>query len=42
LSHEWTLAIKFFWRPEIDRSEEDLLSMLEQKKVWGVPRLRGH
>lgn len=42
LSHEWTLAIKFLWRPETDRSEQDLLTMLEQKKVWGVPRLRGH
>ncbi len=42
LSQEWTLAIKFLWRPETARSEQDLLSMLERKKVWGVPRLCGH
>lgn len=28
-SQEWTLAIKFFWRPETDRTEQDLLLMLE-------------
>ena len=42
LSHEWTLAVKFLWRPETDPSEPDLLSMLEQKKVWGVVRLHSH
>jgi Fungal protein kinase len=41
-SQDSTLAIRFIWRPEEQRPEQDLLAMLEQKDVGGIVRSRGH